>query len=104
MSQSPPSHTQVVNENGYWAAMLPGTLLAGEGETLDEAVDDLISAMRDCAQDWTKRLHFAPNHTGQWLLVQLIEVGGDEQLRHWLLAASCHSRRPARPAMSASTG
>lgn len=88
LAQSRPAHTQVVHENGTWAAMLPGAPLAGEGETFDEAIDDLVSVMRDYAQDWIDRLHVAPNHADQWSLVQLIELSEDEQLRDWLLAAS----------------
>lgn len=88
LAHSRPAQTQVVHENGYWAAMLPGTPLTGEGETFDEAIDDLVSTLRDYAQDWTDRLRVAPNHAKQWPLVQLIELSEDEQLRDWLLAAS----------------
>ncbi|SOC53724.1 prevent-host-death protein [Ornithinimicrobium cerasi] len=88
LRRSRPADAQVVNENGYWAAMLPGTSLAGEGETFDEAISDLVLALRDYAEDWSERLRHAPNHADQWPLVQLVELSDDEQLRDWLLAGS----------------
>lgn len=88
LRRSRPADTHVVNENGYWAAMLPGTPLAGEGKTFDKAIDDLVLALRDYAEDWTERLRHAPNHADQWPLVHLVELCDNEQLRDWLLAGS----------------
>lgn len=81
------AHTRVVHEDGTWAAMLPGTPLAGEGESFDDALDDLICAMRDYSDDWTDRLHRASNHAEHWRLVQLIDLSDDTELRDWLLAS-----------------
>lgn len=85
---SRPANTQVVNEQGYWAAILPGTPLVGQGDTFEESIADLVQVLRDYAEDWADRLRHAPNHADQWPLVQLVELSDDEQLRDWLLAES----------------
>jgi len=82
-----PSHAVVVAEGGGWAALLPGLPVHGDGETLDDALDDLIDALRDYAADWNDRLLEAPNHRDNWPLVQLVELSTDEQLRDWVLAS-----------------
>ena len=53
---------------------------------LDEAVEEMIEALRDYAEDWAERLHSAPNHADNWGLVQIVGLASDEQLREWLLA------------------
>lgn len=85
---SRPAGTQVVNEQGYWAAILPDTPLAGQGDSFQESITDLVQVLRDYAEDWAARLRHAPNHADQWALVQLVELSDDEQLRGWLLAES----------------
>jgi hypothetical protein len=82
-----PAHAVVVAEGDGWAALLPGLPAAGDGGSLDEAVDDLIDALRDYALDWNDHLLNAPNHRANWALVQLVELSSDEQLRAWILAA-----------------
>lgn len=42
-----PSRAVVAAEGGGWSAILPGLPLAGEGDDLDEALDDPIDALRD---------------------------------------------------------
>lgn len=81
-----PSGAAVVAEGGGWVAFLPGLPIHGDGDTLDEALDDLIDALRDYAEDWNDRLLEAPNHRNNWSLVQLVELSTDEQLRDWVLA------------------
>jgi predicted RNase H-like HicB family nuclease len=79
-----PARVRVVNEDGAWAMFLPGLPLAAEGTTLEEATLDLIEALREYAEDWEDHLHTAPNHRGNWALVQLIDSSTNEELDAWL--------------------
>ncbi|MEC3854086.1 hypothetical protein [Paenarthrobacter ureafaciens] len=83
-----PAQVQVVNEDGAWAMFLPGLPLAAEGATLEEASLDLIDALREYAEDWEDHLRTAPNHRGNWALVQLIDSSTDEELDDWLSGRS----------------
>lgn len=80
-----PSGAVVSAEGGRWAAFLPGTPVAGEGDDLDHALDDLVDALREYAADWNERLVDAPNHRDNWAVVVLTELSDDAQLRSWLL-------------------
>jgi hypothetical protein len=80
-----PSHAVVVHEGGGWAAFIPGAPVHGDAPTFDEAIDDLITALREYAEDWNDRLHTAPNHTQHRNLVRLVELSDDDQIRAWLL-------------------
>src|ERR1700753_2028617 len=42
----------VVAEGGGWAALLPEFGVHGEGDSFDEAIADLICALREYAEDW----------------------------------------------------
>jgi predicted RNase H-like HicB family nuclease len=86
LSQLLPSRTAVVAEGGGWSAILPGVPVHGDAETFDEAIDDLIDALREYAEDWNVRLHRAPNHQQQRSIVELVELSDDAQLRDWLLS------------------
>ena len=77
----------VVHEAGEWAAFLPGLPISASGATLDEAVDDLVLALREYAEDWPA-LAEAPNHSGNWALVQLVALSSDDELRDWLSATA----------------
>ncbi len=79
-----PANVQVVNEDGAWAMFIPGLPIAAEGTTLSDATDDLIEALREYAEDWEDHLHTAPNHAGNWALVQIVDASTDEQLARWL--------------------
>jgi predicted RNase H-like HicB family nuclease len=79
-----PANAVVSAEGGGWAAVLPGLPVAGEGDTFDEAVDDLIEALREYADDWNARLYRAPNHRRHRAVVALVEVSNDDQLREWI--------------------
>ncbi len=81
-----PSGAQVVAENDGWSIFIPGIPVAADGATLDEAVEDMIDALRDYAEAWSDRLRLAPNHVDNWGLVQIIALASDRQLRDWLLA------------------
>ncbi|MGI9155610.1 MAG: hypothetical protein ACR2FG_03095, partial [Marmoricola sp.] len=79
------SRAVVVAEGGGWSAVLPGVPVHGDAATFDEALDDLVEALREYAEDWNNRLHQAPNHAQHRSLVELIELSDDAQLRDWLL-------------------
>src|SRR6266705_5729721 len=79
-----PSRAKVVAEAGGWSVFIPGLPLAADGATLDDAVADMIEALREYAQDWQDRLLNAPNHRENWGLVQLVELSTDDELRTWL--------------------
>ncbi len=79
-----PSTAQVVHEEGGWSAFIPGLPVAADGATFDEAIDELVLALREYAQDWHDRLQHAPNHSENWGIVQLVGLSDDDQLRDWL--------------------
>jgi predicted RNase H-like HicB family nuclease len=79
------SHAVVSAEGGGWAAYLPRVPVHGDATTFDEAVHDLIDALREYAEDWNDRLHSAPNHLPHRSLVEMVELSDDLQLREWLL-------------------
>ena len=80
-----PAQATVVAEGGGWSAVLPGLTVHGEGETFEQAIDDLLEALREYADDWNDRLLNAPNHREHWPVVELVELASDDQLRAWLL-------------------
>jgi predicted RNase H-like HicB family nuclease len=83
-----PSGAQVVPEADGWSVFMPGIPVAADGATFDEAITEMIDALREYADDWQQRLLDAPNHRDNWGLVQLISLSDDEQLRGWLVGAS----------------
>ena len=80
-----PHRAQVVAEGGGWSIFLPGLPIAADGDTLDEAIEDMIAALREYVEDWHDHLSEAPNHMNNWGLVQLVTFSTDEQLRAWLV-------------------
>lgn len=80
-----PWKAQVVAEADGWSVFIPGLPVAADGPTFDEAVTEMIDALREYADDWQERLLDAPNHRENWGLVQLISLSDDEQLRAWLV-------------------
>lgn len=80
-----PARAQVVAEAGGWSVFIPGLPIAADGGTLDEAIAEMIDALREYADDWQDRLLDAPNHRENWALVQLISLSDDRQLRDWLV-------------------
>lgn len=79
-----PSRAEVVAEADGWSVFIPGLPLAADGNTLDDAITDMIEALREYAHDWQDRLLNAPNHRDNWGLVQLVELSTDDDLRGWL--------------------
>lgn len=82
--KSVPSTAKVIAEEGAWVIMIPATPFAAEGDTLDSAIDELIANLREYAGEWNEHFASAPNHTGYWALVQLVNLSTDDGLRDWL--------------------
>jgi predicted RNase H-like HicB family nuclease len=82
-----PAGAIVLAEGGGWSAVLPGLPVHGDGSTFEDAIDDLLEALREYADDWNARLLNAPNHREHWPVVELVQLANDDQLRAWLLAA-----------------
>lgn len=89
------SRTVVVAEGGGWSAIMPGVPVHGDAATFEEAIADLIQALREYAEDWNEDLHAAPNHRQHRALVELVELCSDEQLRDWLLDSVADSTAPS---------
>ena len=83
-----PSHAEVLQEAGGWSVFIPGLPVAADGATFDEAITEMVDALREYAEDWQDRLLHAPNHRENWGLVQLISLSSDEQLREWLAGSA----------------
>lgn len=83
-----PSRAEVVAEAGGWSVFIPGLPVAADAESFDEAVADMVEALREYAEDWQDHLRDAPNHRDNWGLVQLIELSSDSDLRAWLVNGS----------------
>lgn len=79
---------QLAADGDRWLAAVAGTPVAGEGDTADESVDDLIDALRDYAEDWGERLRHAPNHRSAWPLVQLVDLSEDDELHAWIVGTT----------------
>lgn len=79
-----PARAEVVAEGDGWSVLLPGLPIAADGETFEEALDEMVVALREYAEDWADHLRHAPNHEQNWGLVQIIDLSSDEQLRDWL--------------------
>ncbi|MHB8719557.1 MAG: type II toxin-antitoxin system HicB family antitoxin [Candidatus Dormibacteria bacterium] len=74
----------VVAEAGGWSVVIPGVPVAADGASFEEALDEMVDALREYASDWQDHLREAGNHRGNWALVQLIALSSDDQLRDWL--------------------
>jgi predicted RNase H-like HicB family nuclease len=83
-----PSQAQVVAEAGGWSVFIPGLPVAADGATFDEAISEMVQALREYAEDWQDHLLDAPNHQDNWGLINLISLSDDDQLRDWLVGAS----------------
>jgi predicted RNase H-like HicB family nuclease len=79
-----PARAEVVAEGGGWSILLPGLPIAVDGETFEEALDEMVAALREYAEDWAHHLRHASNHEPNWDLVQIIDLSSDEELHDWL--------------------
>lgn len=82
-----PSDAEVVPEAGGWSIFIPGLPLAADGRTFDDAVTEMVAALREYADDWQDHLLDAPNHREHWGLVQLVSLSDDDELREWLVGS-----------------
>lgn len=85
---------EVIAEDDGWTVLLPGHPVAADGTTLDGALLDFVSALRDYADAWDDRLHRAPNHEHAAALVQHVSVSDDDELLAW---ARGSNDRPTMP-------
>ena len=83
-----PSRAQVVPEADGWSVFVPGVPVAADGPSFDEAILEMVDALREYADDWQDRLLDTPNHRQHWGLVQLIGLSNDSQLRDWLVGSA----------------
>jgi len=74
---------EVVAEDDGWTVLLPGHPVAADGTTLEDALRDFVSALRDYADAWDDRLHRAPNHQHAAALVHHVYVSDDDELMAW---------------------
>lgn len=81
------SPVQMVHEDGAWAAFIPGLPVAAEATSPDAAIDELIDALRQYAEDWHDHLGTAPNHAPNWPLVEYVGLTHDDELRAWATGA-----------------
>lgn len=81
------SPVEMVFEDGAWEAFIPGLPLAAEATSPEVAVDELILALREYAEDWHDHLGRADNHAENWPLVELVGISDDDQLRAWAVGS-----------------
>lgn len=79
-----PARTEVVTEDGAVGLFIREPAIAVEADTLDEAVVEMIAALREYALDWDDHLRLAPNHADNWGVVQIVSLSDDEQLTAWI--------------------
>lgn len=82
---------EIVEESDGWSAYLPGLPVAADGKTRDEALVDLVRALREYAYDWRDHLRSAPNHHGHESLVRVVDASSDAEIRAALLAPAAGS-------------
>jgi hypothetical protein len=75
---------EVVAEADGWSVFIPGTPVAADGATLDEAITETVDALREYAADWVDHLSRIPNHTENWGLVQLVVLSSDDEIVDWI--------------------
>jgi hypothetical protein len=79
---------EVIAEGDGWTVLLPGHPVAADGLTLEDALRDFVSALRDYADAWTERLHRAPNHQHAASLIHHVVISDDGDLVAWARGSS----------------
>ncbi|MHA3684636.1 type II toxin-antitoxin system prevent-host-death family antitoxin [Leucobacter sp. HY1908] len=74
---------EIAHESGRVIALMHSRPFVSEGLTVDEALADMLHALREYAEDWEDHLSTAPNHAQNWALVQLVQLSSDEELLDW---------------------
>lgn len=77
----------VTREGDVVVAIMEGRPFGAEGSDIDDALNELVDALREYAEDWEDRLQHAPNHRDAWGLVQLVRLSSDDQLKEWMASA-----------------
>ena len=75
---------ELVPDGDAWLAVVADSPIGAEGDDAADAIDELIDAMREYAEDWSARLRLAANHEQNWGLVQLVDHSSDDELRAWI--------------------
>lgn len=75
---------EAIMDDGAWVMTIPGLPIAVEANLYEEAITELVYALQEYAEDWHGLLGQAPNHAGNWDLVQLVELSTEEQLKRWV--------------------
>jgi hypothetical protein len=88
-----PSGVQAVADGDGWSLFLPGVPVAADGATIEEAVEEMVDALRDYAEAWTERLGLAANHQDNWGLVQIVTLASGKRGTHHANYAGAASRR-----------
>ena len=83
LTQTVRPQIQVAHEDDRIIVFMESRPFVSEGLTVDDALDDLIESLREYAEDWVEHLSGAPNHAGNWALVELVTLSSDQQLRDW---------------------
>lgn len=79
---------QIVEEPEGWAVVIDGLPVHGEGSTRDEAIDDVVGALREYAGHWSDHLYKAQNHASNWPVVFWVDDALDHEVRRALLDGS----------------
>ncbi len=70
--------------DGQVSIWLDGLPVSGQGESFEEAGDELIDSLRDYAKTWVEDLREYPNHKHRWDVVNLVLLSNDDELRAFL--------------------
>ena len=81
------ARADVFREDGRVGMVISELGLAVEGGTFDDAVTELVIALKEYAVDWGDHLVNAPNHANNWGIVQLIAFSTDAELTGWVRGA-----------------
>lgn len=73
--------------DGKVSIWLDGLPVSGQGESFEEAGDELIDSLRDYAKTWVEDLREYPNHKHRWNVVNLVLLSNDDELRTFLFGA-----------------
>ena len=87
LSQLHPARAEVFREGGLVGMVISDLGLAVEGVTFDDAISELVIALREYAADWNDHLLNAVNHANNWGIVQVIALSTDEELAGWVRGA-----------------
>lgn len=88
LASGEPSRAEVSRGPDGWSVLVPGVPAAAEGGTFEEAVDEMVDALREYAEDRQRDPGATVEHVDDWSLVQLVGLSDDEQLRDWLVSTA----------------